>query len=82
MKTRVRYEKPTGLPIGKVAPVKGQTPCGATGFDPQVVPACTMPGYIATSSCSFGETVTEGWCASGNVATYGKCQSGSSPGFS
>lgn len=71
--TTIKYEKPSGVPLGAVAPIMGET-CHEPGNDPDVIPYCG-PGNIATGNCwptgsTAGQTCfpggTAALCAAGN----------------
>ena len=78
MSSRIKYEKPEGVSLGEVAPIRGATPCPNFGTLPDVTPTCTSPGSNASTLCGPGSSNTSGTCATGTTAMGGFCQPGGS----
>ncbi len=74
---KIKYEKPKGVDLGEVAPVRGLT-CIAPGNDPSAVPYCP-PGNVATGNCQTGTTANQVCWTSGSKAA-GCLSTGSIPG--
>ena len=78
---KIRYEKPTGVSLGMVAPVVG-TSC-APGDSPTFCckdvgnnsDGCCDNGYNAGGSCYYGNTAGSPGCSTGDTA-QGTCDVG------
>ncbi|MBN2106014.1 MAG: hypothetical protein JW832_01200 [Deltaproteobacteria bacterium] len=81
-KTRLKYEKPVSIDMGRVAPILGDTcstgsgadECPA-GFNESSQPYCNPSGLNATGNCNYGTGATD-LCNTGSGAGLA-CNSGS-----
>jgi len=78
MPNKIKYEKPKGLSLGEVAPIRGETPCGDFGRSPQTQPACQTPGFQNFYSCGPSGNSASITCTNTGSSAIPTCQTGSS----
>jgi hypothetical protein len=85
---KIKYEKPTSLDAGQVAPILGAR-CSVgtsptegcyTGNNPDIIPYCLTTGATATGACETSGNTAGQTCWQNGATAKWYCGAGSFPG--